>query len=195
MEKKRISKVYTGVGDQGKTQLVDGSWVEKSHPRVHVLGTLDELNSLLGVVRSLSLPDEIQRELQEIQNLLFVLGADVGTPSDLKVPRIKKTHVEWLERRMDAYLADLGPLKEFILPGGSLEAGLLYLARTVARRAERFASLLLGKEPGIRPMAYTFLNRLSDYFFVLARWVNHKKGVREPYVQFPEERDNGNARD
>ncbi len=194
MEKKRISKVYTGVGDQGKTQLVDGSWVEKSDPRIHVLGTIDELNSLLGVVRTLNLPKDVQDELETLQNLLFVLGADIGAPSDIEVPRIQSRHVQWLEARMDTYLESLGPLKEFILPGGSLEASLLYLARTIARRAERFATPLLAKQE-IRSTAYTFLNRLSDYLFVLARWVNHEKGFREPYVKFPEERGNGTSRD
>ena len=182
-EKKRISTVYTGVGDQGKTQLVDGSWVAKTHPVVEAVGEVDELNSLLGVVLSQDPPSPLREHLRRIQNDLFILGADLATPGPLEVPRIGEDRVRRLESWIDEMNAPLPPLREFILPGGHPVAALLFLARAVARRAERRIAHLLPQRS--EPFwGFVYINRLSDFLFVAARWINRQHQEEEPYVDF-----------
>ena len=182
-EKKRISTVYTGVGDQGKTQLVDGSWVAKDHPVVEAVGEVDELNSLLGVIRSRGVPAPLDAYLRTLQNDLFILGADLASPLTLQAPRITENRVRRLEQWIDELNARLPMLKEFILPGGHPVAALLFLARAVARRAERRIARLLPERP--QPFwGFVFVNRLSDFLFVAARWVNRHENQEEIYVDF-----------
>src|SRR5437868_10791569 len=133
----RISKVYTRTGDGGETTLVNGQRVSKASLRVDAYGDVDELNSVIGVVRSLLIDKEIDEVLSFIQNELFTLGADLASPSDIEVPRINDEFIKSLEKYSDQYIKEIKPLKEFILPGGSETGAMLHLARTVARRAER----------------------------------------------------------
>ena len=182
-KKKRISKVHTGVGDRGKTQLVDGSWVSKDSPFIHAIGTVDELNSVIGIILSFELPNNIRSQLKKIQNDLFILGTDIATPGEINVPRVTLHMIQNLEKWIDEYNGKLGPLQEFILPGGSTPASFAHLARTVARRAERHITSLFNKNL-CKQEPLVYVNRLSDYFFNLARWLNKLAKVNENFVDF-----------
>lgn len=165
----RLTRIYTRGGDAGETSLGDGSRVPKTDPRVTALGDVDELNSLLGI-----LPRDEQ--IGRIQNELFDLGADLSVPfeaGDGKL-RIEREAIEQLEAEIDAANERLRPLKSFVLPGGSRQAALLFLARAVCRRAER---AVLSVQDG-NPLVAVYLNRLSDLLFVLARAAN--AGCEEP---------------
>jgi cob(I)alamin adenosyltransferase len=180
-DKKRI---YTRTGDDGTTSLFGGERVGKGNPRIDAYGTVDETNSVVGMARAHlndeSGADRLDPVLGDIQEELFILGADLATPVDAKpmVPRIQDDHVEQLEERIDAFDADLKPLKKFVLPGGSPVGAALHSARTVCRRAERLA-VQAGASTPINDEAVVYLNRLSDLLFVLARWANKQAGVRE----------------
>ncbi len=177
-------KVYTRTGDDGTTALFGGDRVAKTHPRIAAYGTVDEANASLGLARVLlgDAPgaDRADAILDRIQQELFVLGGDLASPHETKypVPRIEAGHVERLEEEIDALEEDLPALKHFILPGGSAGGAALHVARTVARRAERH-TVELGKMEEVNDHAARYLNRLSDFLFVLARWVNHRAGVPE----------------
>ena len=177
-------KIYTRTGDAGTTGLFGGDRVAKTHPRIEAYGTVDEANSVLGLVRArlAGAPgaERLEPLLARLQAELFVLGADLATPSESRatVPRIKAAHVEVLEQAIDAFEEDLPPLKHFILPGGTEAAGTLHVARTICRRAERRTVEAQASE-GINPQAAIYLNRLSDLLFVLARWTNRQAGVDE----------------
>ncbi|HZM85776.1 MAG TPA: cob(I)yrinic acid a,c-diamide adenosyltransferase [Blastocatellia bacterium] len=179
----RISRVYTRTGDQGETSLVGGERVSKASLRVDAYGDVDELNSLIGVARSRSVDKEIDEVLGTIQNDLFTLGADLASPSEIDVPRIGEPFVSKLEELADRFLAELEPLKEFILPGGSDAGSVLHLARTVARRSERRVVELSNTEQ-LNPETIVYLNRLSDLLFILARAVNNRAGVPEKMTDF-----------
>ena len=179
----RISKVYTKTGDGGETSLVGGKRVSKASPRVDAYGDVDELNSTLGVARAHLTDSEIDEVLGLVQNDLFTLGADLASPPDIEVPRIREGFIKTLEDLSDRFLSELEPLKEFILPGGSVAGATLHLARTVARRAERRVVALADLE-GINPDAVIYLNRLSDLLFILARVVNHREGAGEKMTDF-----------
>lgn len=180
----RITKVYTKRGDKGETDLVDGSRVSKASIRVDAYGDVDELNSLLGMVRCKLVGDsEIEAVVTVLQNDLFIMGADLASPLSINCPRIEDDFIAPLEKWADSYLSNVGPLKEFILPGGSEAGALLHLARTVARRAERKV-VKLSKEEEINPLTIIYLNRLSDLLFVLAREVNRRAAVKEQTVDF-----------
>lgn len=171
----RLNRIYTGTGDDGTTGLVDGSRLPKHAPRLEAVGAVDEVNSLLGWA-VLALSDEAAGDLTRIQNDLFDLGADLATPGSDFAPsdmvlRIVPAQAAWLEMRMDALNEDLEPLRSFILPGGSDAAARLHVARATARRAERALTALAEVDP-INPAALVYINRLSDYLFVLARAVN-----------------------
>ncbi len=177
-------RIYTRTGDDGTTSLFGGDRVGKGNPRIDAYGTVDEINSVVGMARA-HLDGEPGAErldpvLGDIQEELFVLGADFATPVDAKpmVPRIQDEHVERLEARIDDFDADLQPLKRFVLPGGSPAGASLHSARTVCRRAERLA-VQAGTSISINETAVVYLNRLSDLLFVLARWANKQAGVRE----------------
>ena len=169
----RLNKIYTRTGDDGTTGLVDGSRRAKHDPRFEAVGAVDEANSVLGWA-VLAIDDA--GALTRIQNDLFDLGADLATPGDDFAPsemvlRIVPAQVEWLEQRIDAANEALEPLRSFILPGGSEAAARLHLARTAVRRAERAMTALAAAEP-VNPAALAYINRLSDYLFVLARMAN-----------------------
>lgn len=189
----RVTKVYTRQGDHGMTRLVGNQEVDKSSQRIEAYGTVDELNSMIGFVRALLERGEsglssndlkwTSSELQTIQNLLFVLGGDLATLVTDRwkdMPLISEDHVQQLEKRLDAMNADLPPLEEFILPGGPAPSAALHAARTICRRAEREV-VRLGKIEAINEMAIPFLNRLSDYLFVMARWICRKCGKEEVF--------------
>lgn len=174
-------KIYTRTGDSGDTGLFGGGRVRKHHVRVEAYGTVDELNSWLGMVQAGPLPEQAQRWLEAIQNDLFRLGSDLATPLDTRsawVVRIEQAAVEALEQAIDRMDEDLPPLTSFILPGGTPAAAALHVARTVCRRAERVAVALADVE-AVNPAAIAYLNRLSDFLFTLARWVNLQAGQDE----------------
>jgi cob(I)alamin adenosyltransferase len=176
----RITKVYTRSGDGGETHLGGGQKIPKDSPRIEALGTVDELNSVLGLALAAGLAAPISEGLRRVQNELFNLGAELCVLEEDKPRveglRIEGRHVEKLEAEMEGSLARLGPLKEFVLPGGSAGAAWLHLARTVCRRAERLVVALSRKEP-VSPSVLAYLNRLSDWLFVLARVENEARGA------------------
>jgi cob(I)alamin adenosyltransferase len=181
----RITKVYTKTGDAGETALVGGTRVSKAQARVVAFGDVDELNSWLGVARTFLADEELDAELGRIQNELFILGADLASPSDVQLRRVDETLVQELEQLIDRWLEELEPLQEFILPGGSQAGAFLHLARTIARRAER-SVVVLAKQEDINSHALVYLNRLSDYLFVAARVVNRRTGSAEQLAHFSE---------
>lgn len=171
-------KIYTKTGDDGETGLFGGPRVRKDHPRIESYGTVDELNALLGLVRCGPLPRDIDELLARIQNELFDLGAELASPEPARMGTAKlgPQQVAALELAIDRYEADLPPLKQFILPGGTTTAAELHLARTVCRRAERRLTALMALE-GVSHELLVYLNRLGDLLFVLARTVNQAAGV------------------
>lgn len=173
-------KIYTKTGDKGSTSLFGGGRVEKNTKRIMAYGDVDELSSQIGVVISDNPPSEVSKHLLRIQRELFVLGTDLSTPlvAKVKVPRITGVFTKRLEKEIDDVDKKLAPLKNFILPGGSAVAANLHLARTIARGAER-SVVDLANEEKINPNAQIFLNRLSDWLFVMARYVNKIEGVSE----------------
>lgn len=173
-----LNKIYTRTGDKGDTALGNGDRVAKHDPRVEAYGTVDELNSFVGVAR-LDAKDETDAALSRIQNDLFDLGADLCRPdiekdAEAEYPplRISDAQVDRLEREIDVMNAELEPLRSFILPGGRKLAADLHVCRTVARRAERLSVELAGKQD-VNGVAIRYLNRLSDWFFVAARMANN----------------------
>ena len=178
----RLTKIYTRTGDDGMTSLGSRERVPKDSFRVSAYGDVDELNSTLGVARAAGLSSKLDQVLPIIQNELFHLGSDLAYPDDgsstIQVPRIEARHVEKLEAIIDELLAVVGPLKNFILPGGSLGAAQLQVARAVCRRAER-SVVTLAREEAINAYILTYLNRLSDLIFTMARFENHQQGIDE----------------
>jgi len=178
----KLTKIYTRGGDKGETSLGDGTRLAKHHPRVAAYGAVDEANAAIGVARATpGVTPDIDRILANIQHDLFDLGADLCTPIEPdekpgSVLRIVQVQVDRLEREIDAFNAKLQPLNSFILPGGTLVAAQLHVARTVARRAERDVTAFAAHET-INPLAIAYINRLSDHLFVLARAVNHMAGA------------------
>ncbi len=183
MAKKRITKVYTKTGDKGLTSLIGGKRVSKALARVEAYGDVDELNSVLGIVMAEARDLEIKEIINEIQNDLFIIGADLASPPDIQVPRIKEERIAELENTIDKLLEELDPLKEFILPSGSGGGPYLHLARTVSRRAERRIVKLMEEEQ-LGENVLVYLNRLSDLLFVMARIENKRGDFNETYVKF-----------
>mgnify|MGYP003308610527 CR=1 FL=1 len=175
----RITKVYTRTGDDGGTSLGGGQKVQKDAVRIGAYGTVDELNSVLGVIVASQPGDNLVAALSRIQNELFHLGSDLcmleADKLKYKIPQIEKRHVDALESEIDRLQVDLGPLEEFILPGGTLAAAHFHVARTVCRRAERHVVTLAREEP-IGKFVIPYLNRLSDLLFVMARADNRANG-------------------
>ena len=172
-------KIYTKTGDAGETGLLGGR-VRKDAPRIEAYGTVDELNAVLGLVRSEGPPSGVDALLERIQNHLFDLGAELASigPAADRTPKIGSAHIASLEAAIDEHEAGLAPLKEFILPGGTRAASALHLARTVCRRAERrVVSLAAVPDEPVSADLLIYLNRLSDLCFVLARFVNAAAGV------------------
>jgi cob(I)alamin adenosyltransferase len=175
-------KIYTKTGDTGQTSLFDKSRVSKADPRVDAYGEVDELNACLGAARAARLDADLTAVLEQIQGELFAVGARLADPSSRIAARVEKVtvgnaEVEQLEAMIDRLEAQLPPLRRFILPGGSTAGALLHLARTVCRRAERRV-VGLGAE-AVDPVIVTYLNRLSDLLFVMARVANHRAGTTE----------------
>jgi cob(I)alamin adenosyltransferase len=175
-----VARIYTRTGDDGTTGLIGGKRVSKDSPLIETNGSLDELNALIGLVRSNTLPAGVDQILQRIQEDIFVIGAEIATPADAarKSPKIGDEDIKITEREIDAIENDLAPLKSFILPGGAKAASELHLARAVARRAER-QCVALSRNVRISPEVLSYINRLSDLFFVLARFVNQNQNVPE----------------
>ena len=176
-------KIYTKTGDQGETGLFGGPRVSKNHARIEAFGTVDELNSHLGVIRTLAAAAEFDADLRRIQCELFDLGAELATPGST-AERITPAHVTVVERLIDAHEATLDPLTCFILPTGTPLAAALHVARTVCRRAERrVVSLAAQLDTTIPANAIEYLNRLGDLLFVLARSANRRAGVADdPWI-------------
>jgi cob(I)alamin adenosyltransferase len=176
----KLNKIYTRTGDAGTTGLVDGSRLPKHAARMEAIGAVDEANSALGLA-ALALAGEAAADVRRVQNDLFDLGADLATPTSNQgsddftpsemVLRIVPAQAEWLEQRIDALNEALEPLRSFILPGGSEAAARVHVARAAVRRAERAMTALAAEAP-VNPAALAFVNRLSDYLFVLARALN-----------------------
>ncbi len=179
----RLTKLYTRRGDTGTTSLGGGQRVEKDSPRVIAYGIVDELNSTIGVARANGLVERLDGALKTIQNELFHMGSDLCFIEEDKIkysiPEIEQRHIDAMEVLIDELSAVVGPLENFILPGGSPGAAQLQLARTVCRRAE-IAVITLAREEGIGSFVLTYLNRLSDALFVMGRYENHQRGIAEP---------------
>ena len=175
-------KIYTKTGDDGTTGLFGGGRVSKNSVRIESYGTVDELNSVMGLVAAQAGAEYFADLISDIQRSLFVLGADLATPLESKttynIPRIEESDVKKLESAIDSEEAHLPPLEKFILPGGSPLAGFFHLARTVSRRAERIV-VGLSETEEIGKFDIQFLNRLSDLFFVLSRRANQLAGVTD----------------
>jgi cob(I)alamin adenosyltransferase len=182
----RLNRIYTRTGDSGLTGLGGGQRVPKDSQRVETYGTVDELNSQIGVALATGLCARLAEELPLIQNELFDLGSDLATPATSQarhpVPTVEPRHIEKLERLIDELNDVVGPLANFLLPGGSLGAAQLHVARTICRRTER-AATTLAREEEIGASVLPYLNRLSDALFVMARFENHERGVPEPLWQ------------
>lgn len=173
-------KIYTKKGDSGDTSLFGGQRVSKSTERIEAYGTVDELNSFVGLAASYDLSEKGTDYLRKVQELLFTLGADLATPpsTEARIERIGEKDIQFLEDAIDELEEDLETLKNFVLPGGSQAGATLHVARTTCRRAER-ATVACHKVDDISDACIKFLNRLSDFFFVIARYENKQAGVRE----------------
>ena len=180
-------RIYTRSGDEGDTSLFGGGRVPKNHVRLDAYGTLDELNALLGLVRVRSAHDDLKETLVDVQSRLFDIGAHLATPPDAEKARTALPHLDEslpteLEQVIDRLEDELEPLTTFILPGGNVEAATLHVARTVCRRAER-ATAAIPERDTLHPVILTYLNRLSDLLFVMARVVVARAGDDEdPWV-------------
>lgn len=175
----RITKVYTRTGDDGTTGMADGSRQSKASPVMLAIGDVDELNACIGVLRAESLPEDVDAVLLATQNNLFACGGELSMP-EFQV--IADAHVLAIEQEIDRLNESLQPLKEFILPAGSRTVALCHQARTVCRRAER-SIVTLNQQESVRPALMQYINRLSDYLFVVARTLANQEGLSEVYWQ------------
>jgi cob(I)alamin adenosyltransferase len=169
--------IYTRTGDQGETHLYGGKRVAKDDPRVEAYGSVDELNALLGVAMTTYTGSRMEN-LKEVQRALFFIGAHLASPKPMAVKGIDAEAIDTMEKAMDEIESAVGPLRHFILPGGGKSAALLHLARTVCRRAERRVIALHRKEK-VDPQIIVYLNRLSDWLFMLAREENARAKINE----------------
>jgi cob(I)alamin adenosyltransferase len=172
----RLTRIYTRTGDDGTTGLGDGSRTRKDSLRVETYGTVDELNSQIGVVLAYPTTEAIRVCLTEIQHTLFDLGGELSLPSQ---SLLQASHIEWLERWLDDFNEKLPPLEDFILPGGNPPAAHCHVARAVCRRTERLL-VALSRSEHVNPQSIIYLNRLSDLLFVIARILARMGGHREP---------------
>jgi cob(I)alamin adenosyltransferase len=180
-------KIYTRTGDDGQTSLFAGGRTSKNSARLHAYGTIDELNSFVGLVLAQGVSPELTEALNAIQNELFIVGSDLATPLDAEaawISRVSEEQVTRLEHEIDQMDAQLAPLKNFILPGGTVAASSLHIARTVCRRAERWI-VELGVEENLNASVLHYVNRLSDWLFVAARYENYLSGKDETIWQSP----------
>lgn len=180
----KINRIYTRTGDKGKTRLVGGSEVDKNSERIECLGEIDELNACLGIIRTFAKQEslkELEQQLELIQNELFDLGSEVATPAAAEYPGMLKTcdaQVTRLENWIDQVTGNIPELKSFVLPGGTNINAFLHLARTVCRRAERHI-VTLSKKESIQPPVISYLNRLSDLLFAMARAESYRSKTPE----------------
>lgn len=174
-------KIYTRTGDQGDTSLFAGGRVSKGSLRLHAYGTIDELNAVLGVALAAGIDEALSVSVRRVQADLFVVGADLATPLEANAGRIERVSphmIDRLEGEIDAWEEELPPLRSFILPGGTSAAAILHQARTVCRRAERWIVMVMELET-INAEVLRYVNRLSDWLFVLSRVANRRAGVHE----------------
>ena len=176
-------KIYTKTGDKGQTSLIGGTRVPKYHLRIEAYGTVDELNSNIGLVNDYCTDAHSKNILKEIQDRLFTIGSSLACDPDkeqkLKIPDLKETDVELLEKEIDKMNEQLPEMKHFILPGGHVAVSTTHIARCVCRRAERWCVNMQEQNLFIEPLIIKYLNRLSDYLFVLARYIGHLLQVAE----------------
>lgn len=171
-------RLYTKRGDNGLTDLMGGR-VKKNHPRVVAYGTIDELNSVLGMIRAVLDDKQLAKEVEKVQKDLFVLGSELATAKNIRPPlKLSTARLKALERQIDKFQTEAPSPKLFVFPGGSVAASLVHFARTVCRRAERCVVALSEQEP-VRPLVTRYLNRLSDWLFALALVVNKRAGIPE----------------
>jgi cob(I)alamin adenosyltransferase len=177
------AKIYTKTGDEGKTSLIGGTKVHKSHFRIEAYGTVDELNSFAGLCLDYLRAKHIRNVLPEVQDRLFTIGSSLACDPEketgLKIPDLHESDVELLEQEIDAMNGVLPEMKSFILPGGHVIVSTLHIARCVCRRAERCCVRMQKKEMDVHPLVIKYINRLSDYLFVLARYAAHETGSEE----------------
>ncbi|HXS35091.1 MAG TPA: cob(I)yrinic acid a,c-diamide adenosyltransferase [Flavipsychrobacter sp.] len=176
-------KIYTKTGDKGTTSLIGGVRVPKSHIRIESYGTIDELNSYIGMVSDMAANSQITEWLREIQDRLFTIGSELATTPDkevkMKLPDLHDSDVQWLEQSIDKMNESLPEMRAFILPGGNLAASTCHVARCVCRRAERLCVGMHEQNEPVSDLIIKYLNRLSDYLFVLARYITHIAGAQE----------------
>ena len=176
-------KIYTKTGDTGKTSLIGGTKVSKSHIRIESYGTIDELNSYIGLVNDMVTDEHTRSMLKEIQDRLFTIGSSLACDPDketlMKIPDLKESDVVLLEREIDRMNDILPPMKSFILSGGHPAVSTTHVVRCVCRRAERICVHMQEEKLFIEPLVIIYLNRLSDYLFVLARYIGHLLNVPE----------------
>lgn len=176
-------KIYTKTGDAGNTSLIGGTKVPKSHLRIESYGTVDELNSFIGLVYDQTNDEQSRTILKEIQDRLFTIGSSLACDPEkepkLRLPDLKEEDIQLLEKEIDGMNDQMPVMKSFILPGGHVAVSTTHVARCVCRRAERCCVNMLEHEMPVEPIVIKYLNRLSDYLFVLARYTGHKLGVPE----------------
>ncbi len=176
-------KIYTKTGDKGTTSLIGGTKVPKSHLRIEAYGTVDELNSYIGLCKDLLTDAQGQKILLEVQDRLFTIGSSLACDPikepKMRIPDLIETDVELLEKEMDRMNETVPPMKNFILPGGHTTLSYLHIARCVCRRAERCSVRLELESPEVEEIIIKYLNRLSDYLFVLSRYTGHQLKVEE----------------
>ncbi|MBL0181832.1 MAG: cob(I)yrinic acid a,c-diamide adenosyltransferase [Chitinophagaceae bacterium] len=176
-------KIYTKTGDLGKTSLIGGTKVAKNNIRIEAYGTTDELNSYIGLTADHLTDEHSKNILKEIQDRLFTIGSSLACDPDkeplLKIPDLKEADIELLEKEIDKMNEELAPMKSFILPGGHVAISTTHVTRCVCRRAERLCVNMKEHEIFVEPLVIKYLNRLSDYLFVLARYTGHLLGVED----------------
>ncbi len=177
------TKIYTKTGDQGKTSLIGGTKVPKSHIRIEAYGTVDELNCYIGLVSDNLSDEHAKTVLKEIQDRLFTIGSSLASDPDkeslMKIPDLKESDISMLEKEIDSMSNELPPMKNFILPGGHVAVSITHVARCVCRRAERCCVNMQQHETFVEPLIIKYLNRLSDYLFILARYIAHTLHIEE----------------
>ena len=175
------NRIYTKTGDKGTTSLIGGTKVPKSHLRIEAYGTIDELNSFIGLLGD-HLPPSFPTMIREIQDRLFTIGASLACDPEKEpkfaIPDLREPDIQGLEKSIDAMDAQLPPMKSFVLPGGHLAVSTAHVCRCVCRRAERCVVRLQDEEP-VEPLVLQYLNRLSDYLFQLARFIGHRLSIPE----------------
>jgi cob(I)alamin adenosyltransferase len=177
------TKIYTKTGDRGSTSLIGGTKVPKNDLRIDAYGTVDELNSWIGLINDQLNMEEFKNELKDIQDRLFTIGSSLACDADkepkMKLPDLHESDIRLLEVKIDEMTAQLPPMKSFILPGGHVAVSSIHICRTVCRRAERLLVAMQQQELFLEPKVLQYINRLSDYLFTLARYAAEKLGVLE----------------